>query len=78
MQILKVFHSLKIMKMKMKNQNDSYTNKYKKHVACGYVYKLVCVDDKLSMYFKLYLRKDLFEESKYFSNVMKNISIKNL
>ena len=30
------------------NQNpyEFYTNKYQKHVACNYGYKLVCVDDK--------------------------------
>ena len=30
------------------NQNpyEFYTNKYQKHVACSYGYKLVCVDDK--------------------------------
>ena len=27
------------------NPNGSYTNKYQKHVACSYGYKLVCVDD---------------------------------
>ena len=26
------------------NPNDSYTNKYQKHVACSYGYKLVCVN----------------------------------
>ena len=25
------------------NLNDSYTNKYQKHVACSYGYKLVCL-----------------------------------
>ena len=30
------------------NPNESYTNKYQKHVACSYGYKLVCVDDKFS------------------------------
>ena len=30
------------------NPNESYTNKYQKHVACSNVYKLVCVDDKFS------------------------------
>ena len=34
------------------NPNDSYTNKYQKHVACSYGYKLVCVDDKFSESFK--------------------------
>ena len=28
--------------------NESYTIKYKKHVACSYGYKLVCVDHKFS------------------------------
>ena len=37
------------------NSNESYTNKYKKHIACSYGYKLVCVDDQFSKYFKLYL-----------------------
>ena len=32
--------------IKKQNPNESYTNKYQKHVACGYGYKLVCVDDK--------------------------------
>ena len=27
--------------------DESYTNKYKKYVACSYGYKLVYVDDKL-------------------------------
>ena len=28
------------------NSNESYTNKYQKHVTCSY--KSVCVDDKFS------------------------------
>ena len=35
----------------------SYTNKYQKHVACSYGYKLVCVDDKFSKPFKTHLGK---------------------
>ena len=62
-----------------KNPNESYTNKYKKHVACSYGYKLVCVDDKFSKSFKSYLGEDAFynfinsmiEESKTRSNIMK-------
>ena len=42
------------------NPNESYTNKYQKHVACSYGYKLVCVNDKLSKPFKPYLAKMLF------------------
>ena len=30
------------------NPNESYTNKYQKHVACSYVYKLLCVNYKFS------------------------------
>ena len=26
------------------NLNDSYTNKYQKHVVCSYDYKLICLD----------------------------------
>ena len=61
------------------NPNEPYTNKYKKHVACSYGYKLVCVDDKLSKPFKSYLGEhavysfisSMIEESKYCSDVMK-------
>ena len=53
--------------------NESYSNKYENHVACSYDCKLVCVDDKFSKPFKLYLGKDavydfissMIEESKY-------------
>ena len=34
------------------NPEESYTNKYQKHVACSYGYKLICVDDKFSKLFK--------------------------
>ena len=30
------------------NPDESYTNKYQKHVTWSYCYKLVCVDDKFS------------------------------
>ena len=40
------------------NQNESYTNKHQKHVACSYGYILVCVDDKFSKPFKSYLGGD--------------------
>ena len=42
------------------NLGMSYTNKYLKHVACSYGYKLVCVDDKFGKPFKSYLGKDVF------------------
>ena len=61
------------------NPEDSYTNKYQKHVACIYGYKLVCVDGKFSKPFKSYLSEDvvynfinsMIEESKYSSDVLK-------
>ena len=40
------------------NLKESYTNKYQKHIACSYGYKLVCVDDEISSPFKTYLDKD--------------------
>ena len=30
------------------NPNEPYANKYQKHVACSYGYKLVCFDDRFS------------------------------
>ena len=57
------------------NLEESYTNKYQKHIACSYDHKLVCVDDKFSKYFKTYLEEDavyklvnsMIEESKDFT-----------
>ena len=40
------------------NPGQSYTNKYQKHVACSYSYKLVCVNDNFSKPFKSYLGDD--------------------
>ena len=60
--------------------NESYTNKYQKHVASTYGCKLlVCFDHKFSKPFKPYLGKDavynftssMIKESKYCSDVMK-------
>ena len=61
------------------NLEESYTNKYEKHIACSYCYKLVCIDDRFSNSFKTYLREDavynfinsMIEESKCCSNVIK-------
>ena len=61
------------------NQNESHTNKYQKHICCGYGYKLVFVDDKFSKPFNTYLGKDagynfinnMIEESKCCSDVTK-------
>ena len=68
------------------NPEEPYTNKYQKHIACSYRYKLVCVDDKFSKPFKTYLGKDavynfvnsIIEESKYCNEVMKKHFTKNL
>ena len=30
------------------NPNESYNEKYQKHVACSYCYKLVCADDNFN------------------------------
>ena len=56
---------------------EFYTNKYQKHIACSYGYKLVWGDDKCMKPFKTYLGKDavynfmnaIIEESKYCSDV---------
>ena len=61
------------------NPTEPYTNKYQKHAACSYGYKLVFVDDKFSKHFKSYLVNNavynfissMIEESKYCSDVMK-------
>ena len=40
------------------NPDDSFANKYKKHVVCSYDYKLVCVDDKFNNSCQSYLGGD--------------------
>ena len=58
---------------------ESYTNKYQKHIAWSYGCKLVCVDDKFNKTFKTYLGEDaaynfinsMIKESKYCSEVIK-------
>ena len=54
------------------NPDESYTNKYQKHVACSYGYKLVSVDDKFSKSLKSSLSvkmKSMIKKSKYCSDV---------
>ena len=61
------------------NPEESYTNKYQKHIACSYGYELVYVNDKFKKPFKTYLGKDAvdnfvnskIEESKYWNKVTK-------
>ena len=68
------------------NPKESYKNKYQKHIACSCGYTLVYVDDNFSKPFKTHLDKDaaynfidnIIEESKCCSEVIKNISTKNL
>ena len=63
------------------NRNESYTNKYQKHVAFSFGYRLACVNDKFRKPFKSYLGEDsvynfissMMEESKNCRDVMKNI-----
>ena len=31
-----------------KNNNPSYTKKYKAHISCRFAYKVVCIDDRFS------------------------------
>ena len=60
------------------NTNESYTNKYQKHVSCNYSYKLVHGDDKFSKLFNSYLdynvvhnfTNNMLEESEYCSDVI--------
>ena len=60
------------------NPEETHTNKYQKHIACSYGYKLVCVD-KFSKPFKTYLGEDavcnvvnsMIEGSKYCNAVIK-------
>ena len=40
------------------NPEEYYANKFLKHIACIFGYKLVFVDDKFSKPFKTYLGKD--------------------
>ena len=68
------------------NPKESCTNKYQKHIACSHGYKLVCVDNKFRKPFNIYLDEDathnfinsMIEESKYCSDMWKNILTKTL
>ena len=78
MQILKVF--LMLENNGKQNPEESYANKYQKHIACTNGYQLVCVGNKFSKPLKTYLDKDavynfinsMIKESKYCSEVTKN------
>ena len=59
--------------MESKIQKSLIRTNKKKHIACSSGYKLVCVDDKFSKPFKIYLDEDavdnlingMIEKSKY-------------
>ena len=53
------FESILVLEDNRKqNLNESYTNKYQKHVVCSYGYKIVCVVDKVSNLTVSYLGED--------------------
>ena len=68
------------------NPNKSYTKKYQKHVDWSYSYKLVCVDNTFDKSFKSFLGETfisnfingMIKESKYCSEVTKNLLTRNL
>ena len=61
------------------NPEESYTDKYKKNIACSYGYQIVCADDEFSKPYKTYLGidavynfvKSMIKRSKYCSEMMK-------
>ena len=65
--------------MESKIQMSLTLTNIRKHVACSYGYKIVCVDDKFGKLFKFHLGEDtmynfisnMIEEIKYCSDVMK-------
>ena len=72
--------------MESKIQKCLIRTNIKKRISCSSSYRLVCVDDKFSKFFKIYLGEDtvcnfiniLIEKSKYCSDMIKNILTKNL
>ena len=81
------FESILVPKDNRKQSlNESYSNKYQKHIASNYGYELVWVDDTFSKPVKSYLGEDalynfissMIEESKYSCDVMKKHLSKGL
>ena len=68
-----------------KNSEDTYMNKYQKHVAWSYGYKLVRVNDNFSKPFQSYLGEDavyifinsMIEESKHCTDIIKKYNDKS-
>ena len=85
---MQIFESILVLEDNGKqNPKQSYTNKYQKHITWTYGYKLVCINDKFNLSFKISLHKDpvynftnnMMEENKYCNEVIKkSILIKNL
>ena len=74
------FESILLPEVKWKqNLDESYTNKYQKHLPCSYGCELVHVDDKLSKPFNPNLGEDavynfinsMVREKRYCSNLIK-------
>ena len=58
------------------NPEESYTNKFQKHIASSYEYKLACAHDKFSKPLKTYLKKIQFTISWIVSLKKVNIVMK--
>ena len=66
------FESILVLEDNRKqNLNESYTNKYQKHVVFSYGYKIVCVDDKVSNLTISYLGEDVVKI--FMSSMIKDI-----
>ena len=66
------FESILVLEDNRKqNLNESYTNKYQKHVVFSYGYKIVCVDDKVSNLTISYLGEDIVKI--FMSSMIKEI-----
>ena len=56
---MQIFKSILVSEINGKqNPEESYTKKYKKHVACSYGYKLACADNKFSKPLKTYFSEN--------------------
>ena len=80
------FESILVPEDEKQNPDESFANKYQKHVTCSYGYRLLYVDDTFSEPFKSYLDENviyyfinsMIEKSKYCSNVMEKYFNKEL
>ena len=44
----KIYNGFECNLKSVKNYEGSYSRKYRDHVACSFVYKLVCIDDEFT------------------------------